>query len=216
MRTPCIASIAGPIFRNYRLNTDAGQDGRSTSVKKMSVGQPRDSLPVLLAGRLTQRGLFRHSYGDGRRRECDPGLSCRGQHLSRQDRTALNDETQERINCLPATFKSDGVCGVKWVSVFPPNPAKNGIQNLSAVVILSEIEHGFPIAFMHARLEHQGGCDGRAGRQVPCPRRRDDDRIYWRRRTGKDAAELIVSKFESAAVAMLCGSARPGSTIVLW
>ena len=45
-------------------------------------------------------------------------------------------------------FKSDGVCGVKWVSVFPPNPAKNGIQNLSAVVILSEIEHGFPIAFM--------------------------------------------------------------------
>jgi len=152
MRTPCIASIAGPIFRNYRLNTDAGQDGRSTSVKKMSVGQPRDSLPVLLAGRLTQRGLFRHSYGDGRRRECDPGLSCRGQHLSRQDRTDLNDETQERINCLPATFKSDGVCGVKWVSVFPPNPAKNGIQNLSAVVILSEIEHGFPIAFMEGTL----------------------------------------------------------------
>ena len=64
----------------------------------------------------------------------------------------FNDETQERINCLPATFKSDGVCGVKWVSVFPPNPAKNGIQNLSAVVILSEIEHGFPIAFMEGTL----------------------------------------------------------------
>ncbi|MEZ6135788.1 MAG: ornithine cyclodeaminase family protein [Pirellulaceae bacterium] len=64
----------------------------------------------------------------------------------------FNDETQERINCLPATFKSDKICGVKWVSVFPPNPVKFGIQNLSAVIILSEIEHGFPIAFMEGTL----------------------------------------------------------------
>lgn len=64
----------------------------------------------------------------------------------------FNDETQERINCLPATFKSRKICGVKWVSVFPPNPAKYGIQNLSAVIILSEIEHGFPIAFMEGTL----------------------------------------------------------------
>ena len=56
----------------------------------------------------------------------------------------FNDETQERINCLPATFKSRKICGVKWVSVFPPNPVRHGIQNLSAVIILSEIEHGFP------------------------------------------------------------------------
>ncbi len=64
----------------------------------------------------------------------------------------FNDETQERINCLPATFKSQKICGVKWVSVFPPNPVKFGIQNLSAVIILSEIEHGFPIAFMEGTL----------------------------------------------------------------
>lgn len=64
----------------------------------------------------------------------------------------FNDDTQERINCLPATFKSDGICGVKWVSVFPPNPVKFGIQNLSAVIILSEIEHGLPIAFMEGTL----------------------------------------------------------------
>ena len=64
----------------------------------------------------------------------------------------FNDETQERINCLPATFKSEKVCGMKWVSVFPPNPAVYGIQNLSAVIILSEIEHGFPIAFMEGTL----------------------------------------------------------------
>jgi ornithine cyclodeaminase/alanine dehydrogenase-like protein (mu-crystallin family) len=64
----------------------------------------------------------------------------------------FNDETQERINCLPATFLKEKICGVKWVSVFPPNPVKYGIQNLSAVIILSEIEHGFPIAFMEGTL----------------------------------------------------------------
>ena len=64
----------------------------------------------------------------------------------------FNDETQERINCLPATFRSKHVCGVKWVSVFPPNPVKHGIQNLSAVIILSETDHGFPIAFMEGTL----------------------------------------------------------------
>lgn len=64
----------------------------------------------------------------------------------------FNDDTQERINCLPATFKNHKVCGVKWVSVFPPNPVRFGIQNLSAVIILSEIEHGFPIAFMEGTL----------------------------------------------------------------
>ena len=64
----------------------------------------------------------------------------------------FNDETQERINCLPATFKGKGICGMKWVSVFPPNPVKHGIQNLSAVIILSEIGHGFPIAFMEGTL----------------------------------------------------------------
>lgn len=64
----------------------------------------------------------------------------------------FNDETQERINCLPATFKPEKICGMKWVSVFPPNPVRYGIQNLSAVIILSEIEHGFPIAFMEGTL----------------------------------------------------------------
>lgn len=64
----------------------------------------------------------------------------------------FNDDTQERINCLPATFKSQKICGMKWVSVFPPNPVKHGLQNLSAVIILSEIETGFPIAVMEGTL----------------------------------------------------------------
>ncbi len=64
----------------------------------------------------------------------------------------FNQDTQERINCLPATLVPEKVCGVKWVSVFPPNPERFGLQNLSAVIILSEIEKGFPLAFMEGTL----------------------------------------------------------------
>ncbi len=63
----------------------------------------------------------------------------------------FNEETQERINCLPATLLEEGVCGMKWVSVFPPN-VREGLQNLSALFVLSEIEHGFPIAVMEGTL----------------------------------------------------------------
>ena len=52
----------------------------------------------------------------------------------------FNPETQERINCLPATLRREGVCGVKWVSVFPSNMSAFGVQNLAAIVVLSEME----------------------------------------------------------------------------
>jgi ornithine cyclodeaminase/alanine dehydrogenase-like protein (mu-crystallin family) len=64
----------------------------------------------------------------------------------------FNQATQERINCLPATLLDQKVCGVKWVSVFPANPARHGVQNLSAIFVLSEIERGFPIAVMEGTL----------------------------------------------------------------
>ncbi len=84
----------------------------------------------------------------------------------------FNDETQERINCLPATFLDRRICGVKWVSVFPPNPVKHGIQNLSAVIILSETEHGFPVAFMEGTLcsnVRVGAIGGLAARHLARP-----------------------------------------------
>lgn len=64
----------------------------------------------------------------------------------------FNQETQERINCLPATLTAEKVCGVKWVSVFPPNVPRYGLQNLTALFILSEIEKGFPLAVMEGTL----------------------------------------------------------------
>jgi ornithine cyclodeaminase/alanine dehydrogenase-like protein (mu-crystallin family) len=64
----------------------------------------------------------------------------------------FNPETQERINCLPATLRRERVCGMKWVSVFPSNTAVFGVQNLAALVVLSEIEKGFPFAVMDGTL----------------------------------------------------------------
>lgn len=64
----------------------------------------------------------------------------------------FNQETQERINCLPATLLKEKICGMKWVSVFPNNPRRFGTQNLSAVIILSEIEKGYPITIMDGTL----------------------------------------------------------------
>lgn len=64
----------------------------------------------------------------------------------------FNKETQERINCLPATLLTEKICGVKWVSAFPPNPVKYGVQNITAVFILSEIEKGLPVAVMEGTL----------------------------------------------------------------
>jgi len=64
----------------------------------------------------------------------------------------FNEETQERINCLPATLLDDKICGVKWFSVFPPNPRRYGTQNLSAIFILSELEKGYPCCVMDGTL----------------------------------------------------------------
>lgn len=64
----------------------------------------------------------------------------------------FDKETQNRINCLPAAVLSEKVYGMKWVSVFPENPTKRQIQNLSAVILLSELESGFPVAFMEGTL----------------------------------------------------------------
>lgn len=64
----------------------------------------------------------------------------------------LNEEEQTRINCLPATIRSKGVCGMKWVAVFPPNPLRYGVPNLNASILLSEITTGYPIAFMDGTL----------------------------------------------------------------
>lgn len=64
----------------------------------------------------------------------------------------FNAEVQNRINCMPATLMKEGICGVKWVSVFPENPCKLGIPNVSGMIVLSELETGYPIAVMDGTI----------------------------------------------------------------
>ena len=63
----------------------------------------------------------------------------------------FDEATQDRINCLPATLLDQKVCGMKWVSVFPSNKTA-GLQNLSASILLSSTETGFPLCFMEGTL----------------------------------------------------------------
>ena len=62
----------------------------------------------------------------------------------------FDQTTQSRINCLPAAVGN--IYGMKWVSVFPMNPQKYGLANLSAVILLSRLDNGFPVAFMEGTL----------------------------------------------------------------
>lgn len=64
----------------------------------------------------------------------------------------FDQESQDRINCLPATLLDYSICGVKWVSVFPRNPVLYGTQNLSAIMVLSEIQKGYPVCVMDGTL----------------------------------------------------------------
>lgn len=64
----------------------------------------------------------------------------------------FDEKSQSRINCLPAAILRDQVYGMKWVSVFPDNPHLHNKPNLSAVVILSELETGYPKALLEGSM----------------------------------------------------------------
>lgn len=64
----------------------------------------------------------------------------------------FDEATQDRINCLPVGFPCQKVYGMKWVSVFPQNPIRRNVPNVSAVLLLSELETGFPVAFIEGTM----------------------------------------------------------------
>ena len=63
----------------------------------------------------------------------------------------FDEASQNRINCMPATLINEKICGMKWVSVFPSNAPK-GVQNVTGIMLLSELETGFPIAVIDGTL----------------------------------------------------------------
>lgn len=64
----------------------------------------------------------------------------------------FDEAIQSRINILPATLLDEQVCGAKWISVFPANPRRFGCQNQSAVILLSSLETGYPMALLEGML----------------------------------------------------------------
>ena len=86
----------------------------------------------------------------------------------------------------------DGVCGVKWVSVFPENPHKFSSQNVSGVIILSELEQGFPIAVMDGTLitALRTACMGAIGAKYLA---RQDSHIYGTIGSGEQAKAHFVA-----------------------
>lgn len=63
----------------------------------------------------------------------------------------FDEASQNRINCMPATLIDEKICGMKWVSIFPSNAPK-GVQNVTGIMLLSELETGFPIAVIDGTL----------------------------------------------------------------
>ena len=63
----------------------------------------------------------------------------------------FDEKTQNRINCMPATLIDEKICGMKWVSVFPSNAPKD-VQNVTGVMLISELVTGFPIAVIDGTL----------------------------------------------------------------
>ena len=64
----------------------------------------------------------------------------------------FDEKSQNRINCLPAGFWSTKIYGMKWVSVFPGNPVGQGLPNVNAVILLSEMNTGQPLAFLEGTI----------------------------------------------------------------
>lgn len=62
----------------------------------------------------------------------------------------FDDASQSRINCMPSTLLGSSLAGVKWVSVFPDNPAMRNMRNVGGVMVLSSIEDGQVVAVLDA------------------------------------------------------------------
>lgn len=63
----------------------------------------------------------------------------------------FDQDIQNRINIMSSTIYDENTCGMKWVSVFPPNREK-GLPNVAGLIVLSELDHGFVKGLIAARI----------------------------------------------------------------
>ena len=56
------------------------------------------------------------------------------------------------LHAMPGYLKESNICGLKWVGVFGHNRPKYGIKALSSLIILNDVETGYPLAIMEAGI----------------------------------------------------------------
>lgn len=56
------------------------------------------------------------------------------------------------LHAMPGYLKESNICGLKWVGVFGHNRPKYGIKALSSLMILNDVETGYPLAVMEAGI----------------------------------------------------------------
>lgn len=106
---------------------------------------------TLLISAEDQRKLFQGNL-DETIRLVESGFSSRAEGkviLPDKISVVFDEETQNRINCMPGALIEDGIYGVKWVAVFPKNP-EYGYRNVTGTLILSELKYGHTLSVMDA------------------------------------------------------------------
>lgn len=61
----------------------------------------------------------------------------------------VHPQSDAFIHAMPAYLAKSRVAGIKWISGFPENP-KRGLPYISGLLILNDVETGFPVCVMDA------------------------------------------------------------------
>lgn len=106
---------------------------------------------TLLISENDQRLVFSEGYLDAIEVVESAFLKRAAEEILLPDKISVvfNEETQDRINCMPGALLKDKLYGVKWVAVFPDNP-KVGFRNVTGTMILSELTYGHTLSVMDA------------------------------------------------------------------
>ena len=64
-----------------------------------------------------------------------------------------NDTHGRRIIAMPAYIGGEApTWGIKWIASAPENPTKRGIERASAIIVLNDLETGYPLVVMEGAL----------------------------------------------------------------
>ena len=78
----------------------------------------------------------------------DLGFAAKGRgHTEMPPKPGIHTRPDCFIHAMPAYVKDPEVAGLKWVSGYPPNPAK-GLPYITGLLVLNDCETGLPLAVM--------------------------------------------------------------------